>query len=624
MKHIIKLDGKNLENVKSCGNKAYWLNELKSKNYLIPDSYAIKAVSYDDADQKFLDEVSEDVVCAFGDDVNLLAVRSSSFYEDGDKGSCAGIYETKLNVRKEKSFITEAIKQVLSNAQCSAEKIGIVFQPMINARISGVMFTSNPKNNSRKEILENYTFGLGDKLVSGKVSGSEVIVKKDEVSESKNDFHNRLALLGIDLEKKFFPCDVEWCIEEESEIIILVQMRPITSAGLNQDDFIVDVSKKSLTDKKQFLSHDKVKMRLEAEEKNILVSPAYLVHCSSLREYDFSLIEEINKKRSRYCRGYNVVVISPKLVDKKIIRAFTGDKNNISKCLTCNRYGVRAEPDFSNLAETVKNFYERLKNEYLSFTMIIQEIFDPEYTGIIKKSGDNYYIELAKGHFVAKGIVPMSTFILDKDFALVTKRIACQEKYYGLLEGHTLEFLYGKEVDVKEELLEKIAKNFSAYVNEKSACVEFGILKEDEDYIPYLIDYTDDTENDVITPEQIGNGVISSGYGKGKIVHLYSDGLQTSLNSHFFDQQNESKTKNTEKYIYLCDLPDISFKDKLTENCAGFLFKDGAALCHLAVLLREKGIPAITCIDELMFEENSVYEINTELNGTLEEMVRKI
>lgn len=624
MKYLIDLNGTDSELAKECGNKAYWINELKAKNYLIPASYAIKAVSYNDATTKFLNEVSEEVMSCFGKEVKRLAVRSSSFNEDGTEKSCAGIYETELNVEKEKFSVIDAIKKVLSSAQNSDEKIGVLFEPMIDAEFAGVMFTSNPENNSRNEMIVNYTQGLGDKLVSGKVSGSGTVVKKNEVETIKDDWLKSLFTIGIDLENNFFPCDVEWCVEKNTGKIFLVQMRPVTSASLKEKDFIIDISKETLMDKKWLSRLGKVKMRLDAKDKNLLISPAYLVHCNSNTEYDFSLVDKINERRSKYCRGFNVVVVSPKLVDKKIIRSFVGDKKNISGCLTCNRYGVRAEPDFNSLGETVKNFYEKLKNEYMSFTMIIQEIFDPEYTGIIKKSGENYYIELAKGHFVAKGIVPMSTFILDKDFHLITKRLCFQEKYFGLLEGHTLEFVYGKKVDLDDENLMKIAKSFSSYVNDKETCVEFGVLKEADSYLPYLIDYTDENAGDVITPEQVSNGVISNGYGKGKIVRLHSDGVKASLNSHFFDQFNESKECIGEKYIYLCDLPDISFKDNLTENCAGFLFKEGATLCHLAVLLREKGIPAITGVDELMIEEQAVYEINTEINGAWEEKVRRV
>lgn len=624
MKHLIKIDGKNSAAIKDCGKKAYWLNELKAKYFLIPDSYAITAVNCNSVNDEYLDEVAEEVISVFDGTVEKLAVRSSSFREDSENESCAGIYETELNVKKEKPQIISAIKKVFQNTQSTDEKLGVLFQPMVDAEVAGVMFTSNPSNNSKRQMVVNYTTGLGDKLVSGKTAGIEEILEKDAFEHIKNDWLKELCRLGITAEEKFFPCDIEWCLEKKSGRIFLLQMRPMTSVWLNENSFIIDVTNKNLENKKWLSRLGKVKMRLEAEDKNILISPAYLVHCNSHSEYDFSLVDIINERRSKYCRGFNVVVVSPKLVDKKIIRSFVGDKRNISGCLTCNRYGVRAEPDFNSLGETVKNFYEKLKNEYMSFTMIIQEIFDPEYTGIIKKSGENYYIELAKGHFVAKGIVPMSTFILDKDFHLITKRLCFQEKYFGLLEGHTLEFLYGKKVDLDDENLMKIAKNFSSYVNDKETCVEFGVLKEDDSYLPYLIDYTDENAGDVITPEQVSNGVISNGYGKGKIVRLHSDGIKASLNSHFFDQFNESKESIGEKYIYLCDLPDISFKDNLTENCAGFLFKEGATLCHLAVLLREKGIPAITGVDELMIEEQAVYEINTEINGTWEEKVRRV
>ena len=37
---------------------------------------------------------------------------------------------------------------------------------------------------------------------------------------------------------------------------------------------------------------------------------------------------------------------------------------------------------------------------------IIQEIFDPIFTGIAKKIEDGFLIEIAKGHFLPKGVVP--------------------------------------------------------------------------------------------------------------------------------------------------------------------------------------------------------------------------
>lgn len=61
------------------------------------------------------------------------------------------------------------------------------------------------------------------------------------------------------------------------------------------------------------------------------------------------------------------------------------------KCITCNRYNFRAFPDYDNIYEALSSIYDVVKNNTWLCTMIIQEIFDPKFTGIMKKKWINYF-----------------------------------------------------------------------------------------------------------------------------------------------------------------------------------------------------------------------------------------
>ena len=68
-----------------------------------------------------------------------------------------------------------------------------------------------------------------------------------------------------------------------------------------------------------------------------------------------------------------------------------------------------------------------------------------------------------------------------------------------------------------------------------------------------------------------------------------------SLDKHFHDDV-EAIEQISEEVIFLCQTPSISLLDlisKYDSKKIAFAFAEGSVLCHLAVVLREKRIPAI-------------------------------
>jgi pyruvate,water dikinase len=121
----------------------------------------------------------------------LVAVRSSALGEDAAGASFAGQHDTFLFVRGEESLL-RAIKRCWASAftdralayrtekgiDPTQSQVAVVVQRMVFGDASGVMFTVNPENGRRDEILINSVFGIGEGIVSGAYDADSFVVRK--------------------------------------------------------------------------------------------------------------------------------------------------------------------------------------------------------------------------------------------------------------------------------------------------------------------------------------------------------------------------------------------------------------------------------------------------------------
>lgn len=131
-----------------------------------------------------------------------VAVRSSSTAEDLPGMSFAGQYDSYLNV-SESSLLTKVVEcwQSLWNEHALAyrEKHGIelgfthsvVVQQMVNAKAAGVLFTANPLNGRRDQVLINAAYGLGEAIVSGRVNPDQLTMDKKSESVLKEEIADK-------------------------------------------------------------------------------------------------------------------------------------------------------------------------------------------------------------------------------------------------------------------------------------------------------------------------------------------------------------------------------------------------------------------------------------------------
>lgn len=609
------------------GNKAFWLNWLFSQGVPVPDSVFVPVLNRLQINQlkenenfkiQLLDQLHNTLKCR-----GCMAVRSSSVREDGQGESLAGRYRSFLNVKN----VDEAIicMQQMAMDLKEEDKLGVIIQQMICPQASGVIFSSNPWNGTRTESYISFTSGTGDKLLAGIQNGKEIRADiRDDIIHFSNcpeeielKKMEDLVYLSKKIEQKLnMPVDIEWCIEEESNKLILLQCRPITSILLRENK-ILSVNLENLRDlPSQLIDHDKVWIRCFAEQNQIMISEASLLICNCQAEQLPPMDYQIRK--SQYHCGFSAVLISPSKINGKIQRYFVGKSQNVYSCAKCHRFGVRSLADYEQLENCLNDLYQVARKEQWTCAVVIQEILSAKYTGIIKKMRDGYMIEVAKGHFMSKGLFPMSIYLVNFDGQISYRNEIEQEKYIDIIEGCMLEYYLQpfERITLSDEIILKIVSQFHSILNKKKMLVEFGILNDEQD-TPYLIDCVK-TSREVDVPfSEIERGVLSEGRITGRLVKIKLDNTMEALDTHFYNSVDTPMDIKGEHILFYSETPSIQLMELLNHydsSQIGFIFKTGSLLCHFAVLLRERGIPAMRGIDDCAVEEGKSYLLDTKIS----------
>jgi pyruvate,water dikinase len=118
---------------------------------------------------------------AFAQLAQPVAVRSSAIGEDSEGASFAGQHATLLNVRTPNALL-EAVARVHASARTEAAfgyrqrlglplepRMGIVVQVLVAADCSGVLFSRHPISGADERVVEA-AWGLGESVVAGLVT----------------------------------------------------------------------------------------------------------------------------------------------------------------------------------------------------------------------------------------------------------------------------------------------------------------------------------------------------------------------------------------------------------------------------------------------------------------------
>ena len=219
-----------------------------------------------------------------GDDAPPVAVRSSAVGEDSQDATFAGQQETYLWVRGAEQvcdavrdcwvslFSPPAISYRLrlgDRAQTPA--MGVTIQSMVDAEVSGVMFTCNPVSGDPSMVAINASWGLGLAVVGGEVTPDEYLVSKVTREVVREHVHDKDVQYVPDAEgggavrvavpddrreqrcldepalerlvdvarriERYFGShqDIEWALDRAGEDVFIVQTRPVTALPKKSD-----------------------------------------------------------------------------------------------------------------------------------------------------------------------------------------------------------------------------------------------------------------------------------------------------------------------------------------------------------------------------------------------------
>ncbi|MET9416227.1 PEP/pyruvate-binding domain-containing protein [Streptomyces klenkii] len=206
-----------------------------------------------------------------------VAVRSSALKEDSAARSFAGQHDTVLDVAGDAALL-DAVRQCWASlwsaratayrAGDAAEAMAVVVQEMVHCDVSGVLFTVDPVSARPHRVVVEACRGLGEGLVSGRVS-SDLFVVDDrslEVAEERVRYKvakwaplapGKIGMTKVDAAERGVPCldhaqlaelaqlglrvrehygseqDIEWGLRDG--VFHLFQTRPITTRPLPGD-----------------------------------------------------------------------------------------------------------------------------------------------------------------------------------------------------------------------------------------------------------------------------------------------------------------------------------------------------------------------------------------------------
>jgi len=628
---MIKIN--NLEDIISIdefGGKSYWLSWLKNRGYNVPYAIFISAINNNEIDSIDNINLDKELLPFLSDKQYSIAIRSSGIVEDSSNKSYAGHYKTFIGNFSYSEVISK-IKKVIKSNNISNNKMGVIIQHKIESKYSGVIFSSNVLNSSKKEALIGIVKGMGDNLVSGKESGETIIINKIDNSNTPNNKYGiantiirEIVDIAVSIEKTLhFPVDIEWSIDDENNIHIL-QCRPITSFTNYKSGILEITPENENYIPKDVLAHDKVMIRLVAQKNNINMSKAYLAiipHTIRKINLDFQII-----KPEKHIIGFSTVLVYPTNINGKIVRYFSKTEINKHNILyrNCYREKVKTLENITSLPDVLIDIGNKSSHYSWLSVIIIQELYKPQFTGIIKSIDEGYLIEIAKGFFLQKGLVTPSQYIINYEKKLIYQNEIYQNEYYNIDNGEIEKRKLEEKISISIKSAISIIDEFQVLLNEKNKAIEFGLLSKKDNLIPYLIDFIEDSVTTNLSSEELSNGIVSKGVVTGKLItNIKLD--NNSINLHFHDDNNVVKKQGN--YIFMYKNPDIALLkllDEYNNENIGFIFEEASILAHLPIVLRERNIPAIVA-NEIKFNNGDIIQIDTiSQNIEIDERIKKI
>ncbi len=518
--------------------------------------------------------------------VSGLAARSSASFEDSVHSSFAGMLRSELNIRSLTNLL-DAVHRVwksglsrsviIERLRCGqldgdeATKMAVVVQQMVHSTMSGVAFSHSPID--RSQVLVEAVHGLGERLVGGDgVDLVESFAKSklraqrpsDHPPENSEDILLSAGALALQVsEHRDMPIDIEWAFDGSK--LWLLQARsdnsvrggpmettPVFSACdlYFADDAVLQGFRPIPEFANYFRTKRRPLMRCGAEVGASMGS---------------AILVRANREGVRVVAGENRfwALRAPHVVLdlSASLRQLIIERERLTEFL------------IENLPLHPETFVIR---DYFRGTagMISYKESSTESTIVCETSSDGLLA-------LNRGTARSTTTSLDSLHELIEPEQ--QERIRAVTLGATTAF---GQVQIEWTIVEgaAILVDFSRLnaappiltsgariVISQGAIVGKALLVEESQDIREMSIAAVVSLNSIPTPREMGRSV-------------------ESLLEQILIQSEP---------VVLCTARPFAAFAPLVPHVAGFVFENASVLCHLAILLRERGVPAIA--DERLF-----------------------
>lgn len=388
----------------------------------------------------------------FGNNVRV-AVRSSATAEDLPEASFAGQQESYLNV--------QGIENVLNSVRnCYASlwgsravsyrfhkgynqnlvSIAVLIQKMVESEKAGVLFTVNPLNKKENEMQINANFGLGESVVSGKVTSDSYIINKSgniveinigsketeviygdkETVEVPIDSDKRksrvlnneeiykLMQCGLEIEGHYgMPMDIEWAIQ--NDVIYILQARAITTLK----NFVNDIADDNLV--KKYIQDKKINNNTR-KVMSFFLEKMPFAH----RVLDFDYLMAINDQKVNILSEAGIVLPRNPIIDDDGIQTFSDDKKRINKNIFKVFKALKNMKDFSFCYQRCNDFMNIYESE---IEKIMHLSFENMTLAECGKFMEESYILLQNLAYDRFKYALFPSFLNSKKFTKIIKRV---------------------------------------------------------------------------------------------------------------------------------------------------------------------------------------------------------
>jgi len=559
------------------GGKAAGLFRLWNLGVPVPDGFVVLAG--EEPSEAEIDEALQALVDRLG--CVTVAVRSSASLEDGGDRSLAGLFASELDVEATTPSVIEAIARCRSSGRSAraeaakaAERLpAIIVQQMIHPKCSGLLFTRDPRDGVGPAVLEIVQGHLGA-LVDG--AAPEMRVSLDQSGRRAAE-----ALVGAEVLDELEimarraeqavggPADIEWALA--SRHVVALQARPITSLRGPCDApglVLVPVGRAHATHLPEAVRrHDKVALRLLAEELDIPISQGFVAIGWKPEAKHVKAVAEALRAWGEFI----AVLLVPFHWRDKILRRF-GEGKAAEACL--------------------QGIVEELAGYEPWFAFLLKELQPTAQTGIaVQLEGGDVLVEIIHGHFISKGIAGATTYRIGPSGSLQSIRLGNQTTQAVVERGEVRQEPVDRPPELEPAELARLFEIVQRLaVHHPKAGIEFGYTPAGEFFLVDLY------EGNGVAPRSPRDDVICEGRITGRVRYLDHDpnAERASIERHIHNTRGAAGRGGGEPTILVARRP-FHMLDEIVYSAPpgalGMVFEEGSLLCHLAVVMREHGVP---------------------------------